>query len=150
MTWFLYLYPLVPYFASRVMFSRTESGKISQETQVHTLQPLFSEAPLGPSLPPYLIPISQTPHAGCWRCMLAPASNCILFQLLFFFKIIFFREREKERESSTDVREKHRSVASYMPPAENQVCALTGNRTGNLLVCRRMPTLLSHTSQGMF
>ena len=28
-----------------------------------------------------------------------------------------------------------------------QACALTGNRTGNLLVCRQVLSLLSHTSQ---
>ena len=29
-----------------------------------------------------------------------------------------------------------------------QACALTGNQTGNFLVCRKMPNPLSHTSQG--
>ena len=29
-----------------------------------------------------------------------------------------------------------------------QACALTGNRTGDLLVCRPAPSPLSHTSQG--
>ena len=29
-----------------------------------------------------------------------------------------------------------------------QACALTGNRTSDLLVCRMMPNPLSHTSQG--
>ena len=37
-------------------------------------------------------------------------------------------------------------VASHMPPA--QVCALTGNRTSNLLVCKQALNPLSHTSQG--
>ena len=31
-----------------------------------------------------------------------------------------------------------------------QACALTGNRTGSLSVCRMTPTQLSHTSQGYF
>ena len=46
----------------------------------------------------------------------------------------------------------HGSVASHMPPtvdlARNPACALTGNRTSDLLVRRPALTPLSHTSQG--
>ena len=73
--------------------------------------------------------------------------------LAFFFFFLrfhlFFREkgREGEREGK-----KHLLFASRMPqlgtwPA-TQACAVTGNQTGNLLVCRLMLNPLSHTSQG--
>ena len=56
--------------------------------------------------------------------------------------------REGERE-----REKHQCLVAFhtLPlgtwPA-TQACALTGNRTGNLLVCSLALNLLSHTSHG--
>ena len=69
-----------------------------------------------------------------------------------FLKILFIYfwrgEREGEREG-----EKHQCVlASYMLPtgylAATQACALTGNRTGDLLVPRPVLNPLSYTSQG--
>ena len=50
-----------------------------------------------------------------------------------------------------DVRETSTSCLSHAPnwgPA-TQVCALTGNQTGNLSGCGTMPNPLSHTSQSM-
>ena len=71
----------------------------------------------------------------------------------FFFKIFKFylftfreRGREGEGESVRDL------VASCMPPtgdlAATLACALTGNRTGDLLVHRSALNPLGHTSQG--
>ena len=57
--------------------------------------------------------------------------------------------REKERERNIDVREKHQSGASHKRPDQgpNLQCALTRNRTGDLLLCSMMPNQLSHTGQ---
>ena len=52
---------------------------------------------------------------------------------------------EKERDRNMDVREAHQSVASE--PA-TQACALTGNQTGDISLCRTIPNQLSHTGQG--
>ena len=70
----------------------------------------------------------------------------------YFLKdfIYLFLERgggwEKERERNIN-------WLPLIPPQLGtwpitQACALTGNQTGDLSVCRTMPTLLSHTSQG--
>ena len=69
-----------------------------------------------------------------------------------FFKdfIYLFLERGegkgKEKERNINL------VASHMVPTEdlpaNQACALTGNQTGDTLVCRLVLNPLSHTSQG--
>ena len=71
----------------------------------------------------------------------------------FFFKIFKFIFRDGGRGGERQG-EKHQSVASCMPPPgawpATQACALTGNRIGNLLVHRKMPNPLSHTSQGYF
>ena len=72
--------------------------------------------------------------------------------LRFYFYLFLERGegREKEREKNIDVSEKHKSVTSCTPPTNmptTQACALTGNRTGDLSVCRIMPNPLSHTSQ---
>ena len=69
--------------------------------------------------------------------------------LISSFSKIFlnlFLEGEGERE-------KHQCVAaSHAPPLgtwpTTQAHALTGNRTGNPLVCRPVPHPLSHTTQG--
>ena len=67
-----------------------------------------------------------------------------------------FRERgrEKERVRNTDVRENHQLAAPWHAPQSGsrpatQACALTGNRTGNLLLCGMMPNQLCHTSQNI-
>ena len=67
---------------------------------------------------------------------------------LFIYLILEIGER-RERES---VLEKHQLVAFHMSqlgtqPA-TQARAMTGNRTGNLLVCRPALNALSHTSHG--
>ena len=74
--------------------------------------------------------------------------------LLFLKKILFLfergEEREKGRQRNTDVREKHRLVASCMCPDQTatQARALTGNWTGKLSLCRVTATQVSHPSQG--
>ena len=71
-----------------------------------------------------------------------------------FFNLDFiylFSERGREGEKDQCVRET--SVASRTPPIGDppatQACALTGNRTGDLLFHRPAPNPLSHVSQGM-
>ena len=84
----------------------------------------------------------------------SPSSHCQLFTSFFFlefFKNILFifryRGREGEREGET-----HQCVvASHTPPIRDLVHnpgILTGDPTGNPLVCRLMLNPLSHTSQG--
>ena len=72
--------------------------------------------------------------------------------LSFFFRdfIYLFLERRREGEREG---EKHQCVvASSTPPAgdlaQTQACALTGNRTRDLLVRSLALSPLSHTSQG--
>ena len=76
--------------------------------------------------------------------------------LLFFLRFIFlFLERgqrkEKERERSTCEINIH--LLSFTHPQlgtwpTTQACALTGNRTSDLSICRPVLNPLSHTSQG--
>ena len=66
-----------------------------------------------------------------------------IFLFLRFYLFLERRERrEKERETDIDVREKHGSVASRMPQTETepvtQACALTGDGTSDLSLCRTM------------
>ena len=55
------------------------------------------------------------------------------------------------RERNISVQEKHPLASSCMPPTRDlaQVCALTGNRTRDLLVRRLALSPLRHTSQGL-
>ena len=76
--------------------------------------------------------------------------HCTKFNI-FFFKILFiFRQRGREGERDG---EKHQCVVASCTSllgiwSATQACALTGNRTGNPLVCRPALNPLSHTSQG--
>ena len=75
---------------------------------------------------------------------------------LFFFKILFiFREmgREEERGRNIEVRERCIKQVPLVHPhpgtgPTTQACALTGNRTGDLPLCGKMPNQLSPTAQG--
>ena len=75
-----------------------------------------------------------------------------LFIFLKYFIYLFLDRREggeKERERNINV-----WLLLELPllgtwPA-TQACALTGNRTGDPLVCRRMLNPLSYTNQSMF
>ena len=60
---------------------------------------------------------------------------------------------EKERERNMGVREKHSFIASCSHPKwgtkpATQACALTGDLSGDLLLCGTMPNQLSQTGQG--
>ena len=73
--------------------------------------------------------------------------------LLFIYSLIDSREgvgREKERERNMDVREKHQLSACTHPSwgPNVQPRHMTGNQTGDLLVCRITPSQLSHAGQG--
>ena len=77
----------------------------------------------------------------------------IYFEKYFIYLFLERGEgREKKRERNTDVLEINLPVESHLPPTEDltqtQACALTGNRTSNLSVCRLALSPLSHTSQG--
>ena len=74
---------------------------------------------------------------------------------VFFFKIFIcsFLERGEGREKEREI-----NINVWLPlvrpqprtwPA-TQACALTGNRTSNLVVCKPALNPLSHTNQGMF
>ena len=74
---------------------------------------------------------------------------------MFFLFLERGEGREKERERNTHVWEnRHQSVASHTPTlgtwTTTQACALTGNWTGDLLVCTVALNPQSHTSQGFF
>ena len=85
---------------------------------------------------------------GKRQCILTH-NKCIFFKKSYLF---FREEGEEERERNIYVQEKHHLVASHTPLVETQsttqACALTGNRTGDLLVHRLVLNPLSHTSQG--
>ena len=90
--------------------------------------------------------------------------NCVLRIICFCYKLVYHllntlflkdfiylileRGEGKEREG-----EKHLSQLPLARPQsktspKTQVCALTRNQTGGLLVCRMTPNPLSHSSQG--
>ena len=62
--------------------------------------------------------------------------------------------REKERERNIDMREKHRLVASLMPPTRDLACNPSmcpdweSNQRPLTLLCGKTPNLLSPTIQG--
>ena len=74
--------------------------------------------------------------------------NTLDMFFLSFLKIYFiFRERgrEKERKRNIDWFPLAHTQVGTQPA--NQACALTGDQTSDLLVCRMMPNPLIHTSQ---
>ena len=64
-------------------------------------------------------------------------------RIIFLRFYLFFRERvreeEKEEEETINVKEKHQSVASRLPPTGDLACnpgMCSGNRTSDLSFCR--------------
>ena len=85
-----------------------------------------------------------------WR-ITVPTYNPELVRV-FLFKILFiFRERGRKWG-----RKRERNISVWLPLVQaqlgtwpaSQACALTGNRTSNLRVCRPALNPLSHASQG--
>ena len=68
--------------------------------------------------------------------------------MYYLYFIFFFREREREEETG---RETLISYFSHVPQSgiehASQACALTGNRTADLLLGRTMLNPLSHAGQ---
>ena len=80
--------------------------------------------------------------------LISISASFYFIQILF----IYFRQRGREGEKEG---EKHQCVvASHVPPTGDltwltaQASTLTGNPTGDPLVCRLALNPLSHTSQG--
>ena len=76
----------------------------------------------------------------------------ILFLNLLLF-ILFFRERRREKEEERNIGQRNiDQLPSLGTPTQGwthtQACALTGNQTGDFLVCGTMYNQLSYTGQG--
>ena len=71
--------------------------------------------------------------------------NIFNFNIVLFFLDFIFREKGEERNITVWLPLARPLVGTW--PA-TQACALTGNITGNPLVCRPAFSPLSHTSQG--
>ena len=85
--------------------------------------------------------------------ILLPLLKLEIFCYFTFFKrfyLFIFRDRGREREKEGE------KLDVWLPLARpqlgtqlvTQACALTGNRTGDPLICRPALNPLSHTSQG--
>ena len=71
--------------------------------------------------------------------------------LFFYFQKEEKEERRRERETSTCEKNMDQLPLACLPLGTwptAQACALTGNLTGDLAVCRPMLNPLSHTIQG--
>ena len=83
----------------------------------------------------------------CWEL-----NFIIIFN--FYFYVFIFRDREGEKEGEEHRRERETSISCLSqapgPGTETaaQACALSGNPTGDLLCCGKMPSQLSQTGQG--
>ena len=91
-------------------------------------------------------------------------SDCLCLWTVFFVRHLFlntkvfkryflFSFRQRGREGEREEKKYQCVVASCTPhngepDPTTQACALTGNQTGNPLVCRLVLNPLSHTSQG--
>ena len=73
-------------------------------------------------------------------------------QAAFFFPANYEIIRPGAMKGPQTERERDHKAASHAPPLgtwpATQTCALTGNPTGDTLVCRLVLNPLSHTSQG--
>ena len=98
-----------------------------------------------------LPPVTKCDHTQEMRSIreLLRDSESRIFCLFLRFYLFIFREGGREEQEGE---KRQCAVASHAPllgtwPA-TQACALTGNRTSDLLVCRPVLNPLSHTSQG--
>ena len=98
--------------------------------------------------------MAHTPAASTTRVTNPPGllSQGVFVCLIFKdFIYLFSERREGGRETSVCERNINRLPLAHPQLGTwptTQACALTGNRTGELLVRRPAPNLLSHTSQG--
>ena len=105
--------------------------------------------------------ITYTLHKALGCCSLqragkySPYTGSFHLSFSFFsFRVYLFIFRERGREGEIEG-EKHRWVNHQLHPLQlstgpaTQVCALTGNRTGDLLLCETILNQLSHTGQGL-
>ena len=108
----------------------------------------------------WAVPTCQAPVSALTTTDLVHCSYQVCGKGLFFLKnfiyLLFFRERgregEREAEKYQCVRETSIGCLLHTPPlgtwSATQACAVIGNRTSNLLVCRLVLSPLSHTTQG--
>ena len=102
--------------------------------------------------------VSVFPHSPClmfqgylhfFFCELSGHLSCSFFKKRFY--LFIFREGKGERKRGRET--SMCGCFSRTPPLGTwpaiQACALTGNRTGDPLVCRPVLNPLSHTSQGL-
>ena len=89
----------------------------------------------------------------CERSQFLPISAHSSVIFFYFLKILFFfileRGKEGERERKKNINQLPFEPKPGTEP-KTQACALTRNRTGNLLLCRTTPNQLSHTGMGQF
>ena len=93
---------------------------------------------------------TQSLHCCLFPWLLFPFCFCKTF-LKYFTYLFLDRGEGKEKE-------KDRNINVWLPLAcprletwlATQACALTGNRTGNPLVCKPALNPLSHSSRGLF
>ena len=73
---------------------------------------------------------------------------CPLFKKLDFIYLFLERGEKREKERENDIHWLPLSCPQLGTWPTTQSCALTGNQTSTLLVCRLVLNPLSHTSQG--
>ena len=112
--------------------------------------------PRPPGHPAPRLPLMSEKQKLPTFCYLQKHPPSFFFFFFLRFYLFIFRERgregEKEGEKHQCVRE---TLIDCLSPAlqpgtrpATQACALTGNRTGDLLFCRMILNQLSHASQG--
>ena len=93
------------------------------------------------------IPYSLSQQGHLWLCFIYSSGNLFSFIKRFYLFLDRGEGREEERKRSINMWLRLTCPLLGTWPA-TQACALTGNWTGDLLVCRLALNQLSHTSQG--